>query len=89
MKDFYDLWCMINVAHLFDRTKLKEALKATFSNRETSLQNKIEFADSEMQLFENGWRNFRAAVSIADTLPAELKTIVEEINIWVSALLAE
>jgi hypothetical protein len=80
MKDYHDLLCLVRSNHL-NAPRLKKAVSATFSNRETKL-NLIQIDDASIGTIQKYWDHYLRALppEVGREFPAEFKKVMEEIN---------
>lgn len=86
MKDFYDLWFLIH-HHTFSKTRLKKAIQATFSARNTSLDavgllKEASFRNDADKA--NQWDVFKRRMKLENAV--RFSEVVEEINEFVTEL---
>lgn len=82
MKDYHDLFLLIQDQALKGSKKLKEATLKTFSNRETTLQV-LQFDEADLKTLQPLWTAHLHALGSAAqdlNLPTEIQVIVSEIN---------
>lgn len=85
MKDYHDLALLIR-NDIADIKKLKDAIKDTFSNRETksSLLSIPKDQQNSIQKYWVAYRKSLSAESLTD-LPEDLRSLVEEINSFIKS----
>lgn len=81
MKDFHDLYSLINAGILNTEDALK-AIKAVFNHRKTALRLPIRFNSSELSSLEDYWRRYRQNM-IVPSLPWQIKEVVDKINSFI------
>lgn len=86
MKDYLDMILLLRSLEM-ESKKLKNAIVATFENRNTQLRE-LEFSDAEVETLQGRWRNFGKSISAdaTDKIPQDFKRIISEINKTLAAL---
>ena len=84
MKDFYDVYCLLN-DHKLDKTALHDAIKATFENRNTIISKDHELFSDEFGKEENRLKMWQAFLKKADVrkdldFPAVINLIRETLK---------
>jgi predicted nucleotidyltransferase component of viral defense system len=77
MKDFYDVWMLLN-AHHFDEDRLARALAATFERRKTELPRTVP--DALTADFATDETKQRLWAAFADQLEADVPTLDVIVN---------
>lgn len=82
MKDYHDLFFLVQSKGLIESNKLKEALSKTFKNRGTAL-SAIQFDSAGLKSLQQLWTaHLHGLGDIAKdlALPKNIETVIEEIN---------
>jgi predicted nucleotidyltransferase component of viral defense system len=81
MKDFYDIW-LLSKHYKFETEDLAQAIAATFSNKETVIQNDIiAFSKEFTDLKQIMWQSFIKRLKL-ENVPVNFTDIVNEIRIF-------
>lgn len=87
MKDYHDIFLMIQEKGLLDVKKLKAAITTTFKHRGTIYKIPIEFDAPGMTTLQTLWTSHRNGLGkFKDRLPEQISTALGEINTWLDAL---
>ena len=80
MKDYHDLLCLIR-SELINNSLLKDAVAATFSNRDTTLRL-IQIEENQLIKIQKYWEYYYRALitEVKNDLPEDFKKVVSEIN---------
>jgi predicted nucleotidyltransferase component of viral defense system len=85
MKDFYDIW-MLSRQFEFEGERLAEAIRLTFSNRNTTLPVEIEaFSDEFLNLKQIQWAAFTRRLN-QEHVPVQFQDIIKGIQIFLYPL---
>ena len=83
MKDYHDLFLMIQEHGLLDLESLRDAIANTFDSRETALQVPISFDEGGMQILQQLWAgHIRGLADHKERLniPDKINVVVDRIN---------
>lgn len=83
MKDFSDIWLLLNDEKL-DIKKTKEAILETFANRKTELQLVTPLFHEDEQKLESNWQAFLRGLQplVISKLPSDPQKIIKTIDKW-------
>lgn len=89
MKDFHDLFLIINQSKKINKKNLINAIDKTFANRASKLTNKLDFNVEEISKMQILWKKhvnglglFRKQLDI----PSEFIEVIQKINQWLLSL---
>ncbi len=82
MKDFHDLYSMVNEKGALNPEEAKMAIEAVFSHRRTPLRLPIDFNETSFDELQKGWERYRSSLVAKGNLPSEIRSVVESINGW-------
>lgn len=80
MKDFHDLFSMVNEKNLLKPEETQKAIEAVFNHRRTPLQLPINFDASTIAELQKGWDRYLSSVIAKNDLPGEIEEIIAGIN---------
>lgn len=85
MKDYHDLWMLTKKPEVLAIAKLDDAVKATFSHRNTNLELIPIYKDKDAEKQQNYWRSHLRGLidEMKSILPADLNDVVTDINSWI------
>lgn len=94
MKDFHDLYTMINGREQPHLQNLKEAITTVFTHRQTPMNLPIQFSEVDLQSLESYWSAYHKELNhsaFREPIPMTLKELVDALNIWLhgSELIAD
>lgn len=86
MKDFYDLFLMIQEPGLLDQKKIISVLNLVFNRRKTPLEIPLKFSTNDMQNLQGHWGNFIRQLGKdlvnRKTLPVKIDELIMRLNQW-------
>jgi hypothetical protein len=86
MKDFYDIW-MLSRQFEFSGSSLREAIRQTFSNRETTIPESIEvFEESFADKKQMQWTAFRKRLK-QDHIPEKFLDIIKTLKVFLEPVI--
>lgn len=89
MKDFYDVW-VLSKTHQFDRTRLAQAIAATFKRRGTEVPETLPDAFTPEFFGDEGkLRQWSAFIRDLSTATPELETVLSEIAAFIGPFAGE
>ena len=85
MKDYHDLWLMIEIEGALDEDKLKKALKNTFDTRGTKQMKIPVFSNLDLRRMENYWSRHLKTLTddLSEVLPQSFAEVYTRINHWI------
>jgi predicted nucleotidyltransferase component of viral defense system len=90
MKDYHDLLLLCREDKLLDKASLKANIFQTFQNRGTVFSLPVQFQTDELERMQLLWSGHLRALGAPRTqsldLPADIKTVLDDLNQWLSAI---
>jgi predicted nucleotidyltransferase component of viral defense system len=89
MKDFHDVFLIINQPTKINKKILTDAIDKTFTNRSTKLTSRLEFDPTEISKMQILWKNHVNGLGIFKeqlNIPSEFGKVIQKINQWLPSL---
>lgn len=89
MKDFHDLFLIINQAKKINKKILLNAMNKTFTNRASKLTKKLEFNIEEISKMQILWKRHVNGLGVFKkqlNIPSEFREVIQKINQWLLSL---
>lgn len=85
MKDFHDLYSMINSPSLLPFENIDSIIRSVFKHRKTSLNFPIHFTEEEIHRLQSFWSDYlkNLTASNVETLPIFVKEVIQQLNQWI------
>lgn len=90
MKDFHDLWMMIQEKDLLNVDSLRNVVRQTFAHRKTPLEAIPTYVGDDAERLSQQWNRHLRSLgdsSVTQLLPDSLEEIVNTINSWLKKYL--
>ena len=89
MKDYHDLLLLCrSESKLIDKIRLKDNITQTFQNRGTEFSLPVQFQSDELERMQLLWSGHLRVLGVerlqALGLPANIETVIDELNHWLS-----
>lgn len=80
MKDFHDLFTIIQTENALNGRDLENAIRAVFSHRGTPLKIPLHFNRSQLEELQAYWENYLSALENPNQLPRQILILIKKIN---------
>lgn len=80
MKDFHDLYSLIQDEKALHVDEAKTAVEAVFRHRGTQLKIPVAFDEGSIKQLQHSWQRYRSSVMFPKRLPENITDIVDSIN---------
>ncbi|MES2614625.1 MAG: nucleotidyl transferase AbiEii/AbiGii toxin family protein [Bdellovibrionota bacterium] len=90
MKDYHDVYLILQSKKLPEKKIVLETLKKTFSNRKEDFKNDfLSFAENELETLSKLWKVFKGngKQQGQNLTPEDIRTVIKEINEYLASIL--
>lgn len=84
MKDFHDLYAMMQTPELLSENTLRDIIPMVFQQRTTPLVLPIAFKTNEIDQLQALWTSYQVGLKISEvqSLPSHIFSLIETLNEW-------
>jgi predicted nucleotidyltransferase component of viral defense system len=83
MKDFHDLFTLIQTKSALNGRDLEHAIRAVFVHRGTPIKIPVHFSNPQLEDLQVYWEHYHHILESSTHVPAQISKLIKEINDWI------